>query len=934
MDRIVASDITLRKKFLDFWAHYGHNVVPSDSLIPSSDPTMLFTSAGMVQFKKYFTGELKMSPPKAVSCQKCLRTSDIEKIGHTPHHLSFFEMLGNFSFGDYFKNDAINWAWEFLTKDASLPKEKLYASVYKEDEEAYDIWRKILPADRIYKLSEETNFWNMGTTGPCGPCSEIIYDMGAEKGCGKKGCSPSCTCNRWLEVWNLVFTQYDRQDDGSLVPLPNKNIDTGMGIERLMMVCDGKDSVFDTSLFQPIIKEIEKHSDGGGKSLQVSAKPNRGDVSLQVSSKRIISDHLRAMTFLIADGVLPSNEGRGYIVRRLIRRGTREIKRAQGVAADRPLLYKLTSKVIEMMKDVYPELSIRKENVATIIKMEEEKFLETLGVGMSLLDDIMAKVKKTGAKNVPGNDVFVLYDTYGFPQDLTAEILSEAGLTYDRDGFDRLQLSAKETAKKSWKGVAVTNTSLYKSIPAVSFIGYEHLSSESKITGIIKNGVISESIGRGEEGEIILDTTPFYAEAGGQVGDTGSITCGQETAASAAESGRTDGTFHAGGAAEVLNTTKPTDTVSVHHVKVTGGEFKVGQIVIASVDVVRRKKIMSHHTATHLLHKALKSVLGGQGTQSGSLVAPERFRFDFAHFKALSEREMERIEDMVNEKIMECHPVRTVITTLKQAKEWNVTALFGEKYSESVRCVIIGDAPVQGSQVSPAAGTPSTSLAAAPAPVSMELCGGTHCKNTGEIGMFKIISETSIGSGLRRIEAVCGIEAMAWLRQSIELLNAVADKLKSTPADSPSKIETLIKKQKTLEKEIENTRSTLHSSKSKESEYKVGKEKDKILAVQSFSDEQIAEKNLRAIADQMKDKRKSGSIIMVSNAVPDKVSFVITATEDLLGEGIDSGRLAKEFAKLIQGSGGGRKDFAQGGGRDVSKFKPALEKLAELLDKM
>ena len=855
----------IRKKFLDFFKNYNHNIVPSDSLIPKSDPTLLFTSAGMVQFKNFFLGEEKMSPPRAASCQKCFRTSDLEKIGYTPRHLSFFEMLGNFSFGDYFKKSAIEWAWEFLTKEVSIPPEKLYITVYKEDDEAYDIWRKIVKEDKIYKLSEDTNFWNMGPTGPCGPCSEIIYDLGKEFGCGKKDCGPGCDCDRWLEVWNLVFTQFDRQQDGKILPLPQKNIDTGMGLERLVAVINNKKSVFETDLFNPLIEEIKEIV--GIKDIDEKHK----------IAFNVISDHTRGLTFLISDGVLPSNEGRGYILRRIIRRA---IRQAKLIGLDKPFLYRLSAKVVEIMKDIYPELSLRRENIATITKMEEEKFFHTLDSGMEILNSLISDAKKSGKKILSGKDVFNLYDTYGFPPELTKEILQEHNLSFSQEEFLNAQEQAKLVAKASWKGIDVHDNKFYKKFKPSEFVGYEKFSCESEII---------EILGEGKEVEIILDKTPFYAESGGQIGDTGTI------------KGK--------GEAEVLDTQK-IENVFIHKARITKGNFSVGDKVIAEIDIKRRKKIMKHHTATHLLHKALRTVLGEHAVQSGSLVSYDRFRFDFTHFKALTQQEINRIEEIVQEKIMECIPVNTVITTLEQAKKWNAMALFGEKYQEKVRCIYVGESPETA--------------------YSVELCGGTHCKNTGEIGLFKILSDSSVGSGLRRIEAVCGPVAVEYLNEIKETLEKISEKLKVSQKDIMNKLNSILEKQKQMEREIENLRTGSKNLDSEEvTEYPL---KDGInLLIKKFSDSNITEKNLRAVVDNLKNKLKSNKVILVLNVTPEKVSFVISATKDVVEKGFDVLNIAKNFAKIIDGSAGGRKDFAQGGGKNISKLESVLKDLPSFL---
>ncbi|MBU2614722.1 MAG: alanine--tRNA ligase [Elusimicrobia bacterium] len=866
----------LRKAFLEFFKKNGHHVISSDSLIPSSDPTLLFSSAGMVQFKKYFLGEDKMSPPRAVSCQKCFRTSDLDQIGYTARHLSFFEMLGNFSFGDYFKKEAIAWGWEFLTKVAKLPENKLYITVYKDDNEALELWSKIVSKERIYKLGDDTNFWTMGPAGPCGPCSEILFDNGKELGCGKPDCSPACSCDRWLEIWNLVFTQFDRSESGELKPLAAKNIDTGMGLERLSRAVNNKKTVFETDLFFPVIQELEKLF-----ACKYGKNP-KTDTSLN-----IISDHIRSITFLISDGILPSNEGRGYVLRRLIRRALRQGKL---LGYDKPFLYKLSNKVIEMMKDSYSELPLRRENIAAVTKMEEEKFIETLDTGLNLLNGLIDK-SKSGDKAISGKDVFNLYDTFGFPKELTKEILDEHGITFNEKDFISAQESARDIAKSSWKGVTVADTGVYKKLNTTKFTGYETLTSESIIKNIIKDGKETNTINEKDFAEIVLDVTPFYAESGGQVGDTGILKSSFSTA-------------------NVLDTKKPVENVIIHKIQVEKGAFSVGDKINAQVNTENRKNIMRHHTSTHLLHKALRTVLGEHATQSGSMVAPDRFRFDFVHFKAIDDRELERIEQLVNEKVMECLNVNTCITTLKKAKEFNATALFGEKYKEDVRCVFVGD-----------------NIESA---YSAELCGGTHCKNTGEIGLFKILSETSVGSGVRRIEGVCGTMALKFVSDNEFVLSAISQKLKASRKELQKRVDQLISQEKQLEKEIEKIRTQSGSAdtNSGQSEFKL---KNNVrLIVQNLADPNLQAKSLRTILDNAKDKNKVNAVVMVINSAEDKISFVISATKDVIESGIDVSKPAAEFAKLIDGSAGGRKDFAQGGGKDLSKLQSAIDKLKDL----
>ena len=865
----------LRKAFLDFFKNNNHNLISSDSLVPSSDPTLLFSSAGMVQFKKYFLGEEKMSPPRAVSCQKCFRTSDLDQIGYTARHLSFFEMLGNFSFGDYFKKEAIAWSWEFLTKVVNLPEDKLYITVYKDDNEALEIWSKIVPKEKIYKLGDDTNFWTMGPTGPCGPCSEILLDNGKELGCGKPDCSPECSCDRWLEIWNLVFTQFNRTKSGELKPLAAKNIDTGMGLERLARAVNKKKTVFETDLFMPTIQELEK---------LFSCK--YGTDAKTDTSLNIISDHIRSITFLIRDGIMPSNDGRGYVLRRLIRRALRQGKL---LGYDKPFLYKLSNKVIEMMKDAYTELPLQRENIASVTKMEEEKFIETLDTGLNLLNGLIEK-SKTG-KKIPGKDVFNLYDTFGFPKELTKEILDEEGITFDENDFIAAQESARDLAKSSWKGVTVTDTGIYKKLNPTKFTGYETLNSQAVIKNIIKDGKETTSVNEKDFAEIVLDITPFYAESGGQVGDVGIFKT-------------------PGATANVLDTKKPVENVIIHKIQVEKGSFTVGDKIDARVNIENRKNIMRHHTSTHLLHKALRTVLGEHATQSGSMVAPDRFRFDFVHFKAIEERELERIEQIVNEKVMDCLSVNTCLTTLKKAKELNATALFGEKYKEDVRCVFVGN-DIESAY-------------------STELCGGTHCKNTGEIGLFKILSESSVGSGIRRIEGVCGTNALKYTADNEFILDILSQKLKSAKKELPKRVDQLMMHEKQLEKEIEKLRTQpgYAATGANQSEFTLSNNMK--LIVQNLTDPNLQAKSLRTILDNVKDKAKSNTVIMIINTAEEKISFIISATKDVIESGIDVSKPATEFAKLIDGSAGGRKDFAQGGGKDPGKLSSAISKLKDL----
>ncbi|MBN1621419.1 MAG: alanine--tRNA ligase [Endomicrobiales bacterium] len=872
----------IRRKFLDFFKKQDHKVVPSDSLIPSGDPTLLFTSAGMVQFKNHFLGQSKDTFKRAASCQKCFRTSDIDQVGYTRRHLTFFEMLGNFSFGDYFKKDAIGWGWEFLTKTIGLPKDKLYATIYKDDEEAFKIWEKIVPKSKITRLGEDSNFWNMGPTGPCGPCSEILMDMGEKLGCGKASCGPGCDCDRYLEVWNLVFTQFDRQENGELKPLPRKNIDTGMGLERLVSASLGKETVFETDLFKPIIKEVLNIFETSGVSR---------DAKKSVSELRMIADHSRAITFLISDGILPSNEGRGYVLRRILRRALRQGKM---FGLSEPFLYKVTAQVSEIMKDAYPELDERRENIASIVKMEEENFLVTLESGSKLLEEIIEKFGNK--KTIPGQEVFKLYDTYGFPHELTKEIAGEKGLKIDEEGFIAAQKRAQEKSRAAWSGSGEKDMTLYskiqKDVGEIKFTGYENAGvSGVDVLAIISDGKSKPSLKSNETGEIVLKQTPFYAESGGQVGDTGKLKSGSI-------------------AIDVIDTRKPVEGLVVHKVKVTKGELKVGQKIDAVVDMERRKKIMSHHTATHLLHKALRTILGTHVTQAGSLVTPDYFRFDFTHLRALEQKELQAVEEMVNKAIRDNLSVCIAHKNIEDARKQGAMALFGEKYSETVRVVSINE--------------PSDEKH-----LSMELCGGTHVSKTGDIGFFKIIAESSIASGTRRIEAVVGEAAEKYVRKLERVLDDCSFKLKGSVSDLPERIDKIVTKQKEMEKEIRQLKSAVATGGGKSDILNDLKEVNgvKVLATKLSS---IDIKSLRNVVDEMRTKLGSGIVILATDE-DEKLSFVVSITGDLVKSGYNAGKIAKNIAAQVGGSGGGKPDFAQGGGKEVSKFSNIIKNLSEII---
>ena len=877
----------IRKKFLDYFAARGHKIVPSDSLIPSGDPTLLFTSAGMVQFKKHFLGQSKDTFTRATTCQKSFRTSDIDQVGKTNRHLTFFEMLGNFSFGDYFKQDAIAWGWEFLTKEMSLPADKLYITIYKDDNEAHDIWKKIIPESRIIRMGEETNFWNMGPTGPCGPCSELLFDLGPEMSCGKPDCGPACSCNRYLEVWNLVFTQYDRQENGELKNLPRKNIDTGMGFERLVAVANGKDNVFENDLFEPIINNLADFFE---------AEPSK-----HKEQYRMMADHARAITFLIADGILPSNEGRGYVLRRILRRALRQGKL---FGINEPFLYKVTAQAADLMKQPYPDLAARRENISSITKMEEEKFLETLEAGTRMLDELISRHSGTHAagKNalgtkfmIPGNEAFKLYDTYGFPLDLTREIASEKGLSVDEEGFKTAQSEAQSKSRSAWSGSGEKDVTFYsklhKELGDTEFTGYDNSETGTNIKAIIINGKLSGVIKEGEEGEIILAKTPFYAESGGQVADMGTI------------SGK-DGSL-----AEVIDVQKPSGALIIHRVKIKHGNFLTDNLITAIIDKERRKSIARHHTATHLLHKALREILGTHVTQAGSLVTPDYFRFDFTHFSGLKQDEITLTETMVYKAILDNMPVVTTHMNIAEARKQGAMALFGEKYGEEVRSVCV-KAPGAANHF------------------SLELCGGTHVSRTGDIGFFKITAESSVAAGTRRIEGVAGHAAEVYVYGMQNILEKFKDTLKSSAPELPERLLRVIARQKDMEKEISKLKSQLASGGTADLMKEVIEiNGTKVLAVSVSG---LDAESLRNTVDSLKAKIGSGIIILFNNE-GDKLSFTVGLTPDASAKGLHAGKIAKNIAKMIGGSGAGRPEYAQGGGKDVSKIGPAIQNISEAL---
>jgi alanyl-tRNA synthetase len=870
----------LRKLFIDYFSRHGHKIVPSSSLVPKNDPTLLFTNAGMVQFKGVFLGEEVRDYNRAVTSQKCVRAggkhNDLENVGHTARHHTFFEMLGNFSFGDYFKKEAIVYAWEFLTAVVNLPADRLWVTVYKDDDEAFELWRTVvgIPADRIVRLGEKDNFWSMGDTGPCGPCSEILIDQGPELSCGKAGCAVGCDCDRYLEIWNLVFMQYNRDETGKLTPLPKPSIDTGMGLERLSAVVQKVRSNFETDLFQPIIREV------AGLAGVSYHKDSQADISYQV-----IADHLRAMTFLISDGVLPSNEGRGYVLRRILRRASRYAKL---IGINKPILYRLTGVVVDEMREAYPELVDSRDHVAKVVLLEEERFATTLDSGLALLNDVVAKLKTTGQVMVPGDVLFRLYDTFGFPLDLVADMARDMHLELDEDGYRRAMQEQREKARAAWAGSGEEKVKLiYKEVAAgvkkPLFVGYGALEGTAEILGIIKGDKKVGEAHDGDEVEIILDQTPFYAESGGQVGDRGEL-LGEASKF------------------EVKDTIKPVQDLIIHTGKIKKGTFKTGDAVLAKVDTDNRIDIARHHTVTHILHATLRSVLGEHVKQAGSLVSPERLRFDFTHYTALTEREKERIEELVNERIIENHPVDISVMDIDQAIASGAMALFDEKYGDKVRVVTVKD-------------------------VSKELCGGTHTRASGDIGMFKIISESGIAAGVRRIEALAGRRAYQEVKKEEKSLQEIAQLLKVSDPDIVGRVEKLVAQLKENEKELDRMKHKLQSSQASDV-IEEAKEINGVKVLVRRADGMDA-RDLRDFGDKLRDKLGSG-ILALGSVKDDKVSMIVMVSKDLTQQ-FKAGTIINELAPILGGTGGGKADLAQSGGKDPGKLDAALEALYDVI---
>jgi alanyl-tRNA synthetase len=863
----------IREGFLDFFSRKNHKIVPSSSLLPKDDPSILFTNAGMNQFKNIFLGLEKRSYNRAASAQKCLRVSgkhnDLDQVGRTSKHHTFFEMLGNFSFGDYFKEDAIAMAWELVTEVFRLPAGRLYATIYEDDEDAYRIWREGIgiPPERIFRFGKKDNFWAMGETGPCGPCSEIHYDAapdleeGDPYGLIEKG------SDRFVELWNLVFMQFSQDEKGVLHPLPSPSIDTGMGLERTAAALQKKRSNFETDLFAPLIGRISELAQREYPSDEA------GDVSV-----RIIADHIRAITFLVGDGIMPANLGRGYVLRRLIRRAFRH---GNLLGIEKPFLHQLVGRVADVMKDAYPELLTSAPYIARLCLSEEERFAQTLASGIRYFEQLVEEAGSAGRSVLSGPAIFKLYDTFGFPLDLSMELAREKGMAVDEAGFEAELDKQKDKARASWKGDARSDERrAFERLKAHKVLGRSHETDrveEARVLAIVRDGREAESLRAGEKGQVVLETTPFYAEAGGQVGDTG----------------RLKGPHFAG---LVHNASYPIPDLIAHEVEALSGELRAGDLVEAAVDIVRRAAVRNNHSATHLLHASLRQVLGDHVRQSGSLVTAEHLRFDFTHFSPLSRQEVREVEEIVNRKIQENVPVETRLTTFEEGVKQGAMAIFEEKYGDEVRLVSVGD-------------------------FSRELCGGVHVHSTGEIGLFKIVSESSIAAGMRRIEALTGAEALRYIQEADELLADIQAVLSSPRRDILTHLDKWRLALEEKDKEMKSLRQKLLRTKAPAGEEGVRKIKGVSVLVQRLDGLNMEE--LRTAADALKQKLGSAVVILGARA-GDKALLVVSVTKDLAGR-VPADRLIRDIAPLIGGGGGGRPDFAQAGGKKAEFLDRALE---------
>ena len=878
----------IREKYLQFFEEKGCKRMPSSSLIPD-DPSLLLTSAGMVQFKPYFLHVKELDPAYigTTTVQKCVRTNDIDIIGTTGRHLSFFEMMGNFSFGKYFKKEMCAWALEFSTDVLELPVEKLYFTVFQDDDETIEIWKSLgIPEDHISRLGEDDNFWRAGPTGPCGPCSELYYDQGPEFGCGRPDCAPGCDCDRFLEYWNCVFTQFDGQEDGTLAPLPTKNIDTGLGLERTAAIMQGVQSNYETDVLRSLVAVGEnlsrKKYDGNMQPGALSPEQAKIDLSL-----RICADHSRSVSFMIADGILPSNEGRGYVLRRLLRRA---VMHGVSLGIKPPFLGNYFAQIIELMGHVYPEIVDNRELVESVILSEEDRFGRTLRTGRAYLDDAIAKLD--GATVLPGDVAFKLHDTYGFPVEVTQEMCAEQGIDVDMDGFEscmaeqreRARAATRDDAEAAWSTYGSVEAEILKEVGATQFVGYERTETKARIVALVKDGKRVASLNEGDEGEIVLNTTPFYAEMGGEVGDTGTIATNDSSA-------------------QVVDTKAPEKGLTCHYVKVTSGRIVEGEQVVAAVDAERRARITRNHTGTHILHAALRSVLGEHVNQAGSYVGPDRLRFDFTHFQAVTRDEIHQIEELANAEIMKAIPLRIYETSLDEARASGVTALFGEKYGEKVRVVEASD-------------------------FSRELCGGCHVKNTAEIGFVKITSEGSVGANVRRIEAVTSYEALAYMnRFELELRQAAAN-LRVPPLEvadrAAANLQTI--------KDMERARKTVKAALEDDTIVQVMKESviDVGFPLLVIRRNDLDTAGLRGYWDAMRDRMGAPGAIVVGTVSDGKPVIMAAGTDEAVAKGFDAGKVIKAIAPHIQGGGGGKPTMAQAGGKNAEGLDAALAAAREL----
>ena len=871
----------IRNTFLDFFRERGHRVVKSSSLVPGDDPTLLFTNAGMNQFKDVFLGLEQRDYKRATTCQKCMRVSgkhnDLDTVGRTPLHHTFFEMLGNFSFGDYFKREAVRFAWDLCTEVYGLAPRRLIASVYEDDDEAYGLWRDFIgvPPERIYRLGAEENFWAMGDTGPCGPCAELHYDLEVSPSCPQQDCEFGCECGRYVEIWNLVFMQFNRDSQGRTTPLPSPSIDTGMGLERITAILQGVTSNYDTDLFQPLIREAARLT-----------ATSYGDDQQTDVSLRILADHSRACAFLIGDGVIPDNEGRGYVLRKILRRATRH---GQLLGQEEPFLFTLATLAADLMSEPYPDLEPQREYLARVVRYEEEKFRATLNHGMGLFEEIVDRVRGSDGETLPGKDLFRLYDTYGFPVDLARDLARERSLEIDEPGFFAEMEKQRQRARASWKGAGKTLQPVHQELAGkgygTEFTGYEQLEAvPGSVLALVANQQLVPRLGPGEEGEVVLDRSPFYAEAGGQVGDQGTL----ETDAAQFR---------------ILDTYAPAQGLRLSRVRVQQGELKPGDAVRSSVDLPRRQATARNHTSTHLMQAALRRILGVHVKQAGSLVAPDRLRFDFTHFRSVTPEELSQVEDLVNQEIRRDRGVDTRVRSLDQALEEGATALFGEKYDSQVRVVSIAD-------------------------FSMELCGGTHVGRTGEIGLFKITSEGSVSAGVRRIEALTGAAAMSRYSRMDAIVSSLSRRLKTPMTELEETIRKSFEDLKLARKEVDALQLKLAGQKSQDTLDRSRRVRGIRVVVEEVAD--LDRSALRQLADQLKNRLQSG-VVVLGTPMDGKVSLIAMVSDDLTDR-IQAHQLIRKLARLVGGGGGGRPDMAEAGGRDVSRLGEALEQTYRLVE--